>query len=93
MICENDNGSAIAEKIYNITGTADAKTKFGSKVHDLVKILINNNVSNIKCISIGTYGTEMSNKYSTVDAAYDGAFQLLLAVRFDDDIASNTFVS
>ena len=27
------------------------------------------------------------------DAAYDGAFQLLLAVKFDDDIASNTFVS
>lgn len=79
IVCENDKGSAVAEKIYSITGTADAKTKFGSKVHDLVKILINNGVNNIKCISVDKYGAEMSNKYSTVAAAYAGALQVSLS--------------
>ena len=66
IVCENDKGNAVAEKIYSITGTADAKTKFGSKVHDLVKILINNGVSNIKCISVEKLGYTAENVYKQV---------------------------
>lgn len=79
IVCKNDGGNAEAEKIYSVNGTADAKTKFGNTVHDLVKTLINNGVGNIKCISIGTYGAEMSNSYKTLPEAYGGALNVSLS--------------
>lgn len=53
LVCKS-NGTATENKIYTITGTADATTKFGEEASKLVKILINNGVDNIKCIPVAT---------------------------------------
>jgi phage tail sheath gpL-like len=55
LVCSKAEGaSANANTIYNITGTADANTKFGETASKLVKVLINNGVDNIKCIAVGS---------------------------------------
>lgn len=57
LVCKStvtDDGAATTNKIYTITGTADADAKFGADVSKLVKILINNGVDNIKCIAVDT---------------------------------------
>lgn len=77
IVCEGSStvsDKAIPEKIYTITGTSDAATKFGDNVSKLVKVLINNGVDNIKCISIGTYGAD-SGGYKSVAEAYAGAME------------------
>lgn len=55
LVCKS-TGSAVVNTIYSVTGTADATTKFGDEVAKLVKVLINNGVDNIKCISVGADG-------------------------------------
>ena len=64
----------VAESIFDITGTVDAKLKFGSlsPAIDLTKILISNGVSFIKGMMIGTYGT--SQTYTSKSEAYAAAF-------------------
>ena len=56
LVCKS-TGSAAANTIHTVTGTADATAKFGEEVAKLVKILINNGVDNIKCVSVGTTGS------------------------------------
>lgn len=82
IVCENkstDSKKATAEKIYTITGTADAASKFGDTVSKLVKVLINNGVDNIKCIAIGEYGNEETDPYTTIAEAYTGAMDASIA--------------
>lgn len=43
---------AVPNTVYTVTGTSDANTKFGETVSKLVKVLINNGVDNIKCVTI-----------------------------------------
>lgn len=55
LVCKSTatgTGASTPNKIYTINGTADANTKFGETVSKLVKVLINNGVDNIKCISV-----------------------------------------
>lgn len=67
LVCKS-TGNAVANTIYTVTGTADAITKFGEEVAKLVKILINNGVDNIKCVSVGT--TSNAEAYtSAMDAS------------------------
>lgn len=59
LVCKSTataDGAATPNVIYTVTGTADAKTKFGETVAKLVKILINNGVDNIKCIAVDSEG-------------------------------------
>lgn len=56
LVCKS-TGSAVANTIYTVTGTADATAKFGDEVAKLVKIMINNGVDNIKCVSVGATGS------------------------------------
>ena len=80
IVCENKSvavsGKADPEKIYTITGTNDADTKFGATVASLVKVLINNGVDNIKCIAVAEYGD--SKTYTTAAKAYEGALDKTL---------------
>lgn len=55
LVCKSA-GTAVANTIYTVNGTADATTKFGEEVAKLIKVLINNGVDNIKCVSVGTTG-------------------------------------
>ena len=79
LVCESTvtDGGATPEVIYTVTGTNDAKAKFGETASKLVKVLVNNGADNIKCIAIGKYGEGSS--YETVSAAYEGAFNASLA--------------
>lgn len=52
LVCKS-TGNADVNTIYTVTGTTDAVTKFGDEAAKLIKILINNGVDNIKCISVG----------------------------------------
>lgn len=56
-----------ADTIFTITGTADAKAKFGdtSDVPDMVKILITNGVNRISGIVIGNEGETDADKYDS----------------------------
>lgn len=74
LVCEG-TGSATAEKIYSVSGTSDAMTKFGEKVSKLVKVLINNGVDNIKCISTDKVG---SGGYTNKAEAYTAAMNASL---------------
>lgn len=56
IVCKG-TGTAEANKLCTISGTSDANTKFGETVSKLVKVLINNGVDNIKCISAGADGS------------------------------------
>ena len=80
IVCENGStavsGKAESERIYTVTGTNDASTKFGTKVANIVKVLINNGVDNIKCIAVGEYGNEKA--YTTAAKAYEGALDKTL---------------
>ena len=75
LVCEG-TGSAVAEQIYSVSGTSDAMTKFGEKVSKLVKVLINNGVDNIKCVSIGAVGED---GHATKAEAYTAAMNTSLA--------------
>lgn len=80
LVCKGNEsgvGAAVPETIYTITGTADAKVKFGDTVSKLVKVLINNGVDNIKCIAIGEYGD--NNAYKSASEAYEGALTVSLS--------------
>lgn len=63
LICAG-SGSATPETIYKVSGTADTITKFGETASKLVKILINNGVDNIKCMSIST-GDDLTVSYES----------------------------
>lgn len=81
IVCENTSsadGKAEAEKVYSIVGTADAEAKFGETVSKLVRVLINNGADNIKCISIGSYGSD-DEVYKTIEEAYKGAMHKSLS--------------
>lgn len=72
----NGEISTIAKNtIFGITGTKDAELKFGSlsPVANMVKILITNNVSNIKGMIVGTF-EGVTPDYPTAVDAYNAAF-------------------
>lgn len=59
LVCKAGEGaSATPDTLYTVVGTSDASTKFGETVSKLVKVLINNGADNIKCIAVGTPGTD-----------------------------------
>ena len=81
IVCENTSSAenkAEAEKVYSVVGTADAEAKFGETVSKLVRVLINNGADNIKCISIGSYGSS-DEVYTTAEEAYEGAMHKSLS--------------
>lgn len=79
IVCEASTGDATPEKIYTINGTSDATTKFGDTVSKMVKILINNGVDNIKCVSVDTYGAGVDSQYESKALAYEGAMEASFA--------------
>lgn len=71
LVCKSSasgDGVATPNKIYTVTGTADANAKFGETVSKLVKVLINNGVDNVKCVAVGTAGDA-----SAYEAALDAS--------------------
>lgn len=81
LLVGEGNESAVKEKLFSITGTADAATYFktGSLAAEIIKILIQNGANNIKGILVGDYGA--SKTYESVDGAYAAA----LNVSLEDD--------
>lgn len=69
LVCEG-TGSASVNTLHTVSGTADAKTKFGDTAASLVKVLINNGVDNIKCVSAesGAEGYEAALDASLADS-------------------------
>lgn len=82
-----DEGAAAEETIFNVVSTADASTKWGGAVKpvELVKILIENGVTNIKGIIAKAVGGE----YTTKADAYAGALSKLLVDSNIDIIISD----
>lgn len=62
------------EVLFDIAGTADAKTHFGatSPFVDIVKLLVRNGVQMIKGINVGEYGD--GKTYADITEAYDAAY-------------------
>lgn len=83
LLVGEGNESAVKEKLFSITGTADAATYFktNSLASEIIKMLIQNGANNIKGILVGEYGADKT--YISVDDAYEAALNISLA---DDTI-------
>lgn len=92
LVCKSTatgNGAATPDRVYTVTGTADASVKFGETVSKLVKVLINNGVNNIKCIATGTAGDKTAYEKALDKSLSDSTIKcIILDVTTEDMITA-----
>ena len=89
LVCKSTasgTGAAIPNRIYAVTGTADATAKFGETAAKLVKIMINNGVNNIKCVATATAGDAAAYTAAMDASLSDNAIKVIVIDSTESDI-------